>query len=91
MMKNATMITVGLLMIAMLVGFGALTAGSLAKGYDWSAEDKVGQFLEAEDDGPKEHIHPQWDTDWKVVGSRGGACPCCGDCEPLPSDISVRV
>ena len=83
------MLTVGLLMIAMLVGLGASAAGSFAKGYDWSVETKaVGQFLEADDetdedsDEEGQHIHTEWENEYNVVGSRGGAYTCCGCCPP---------
>ncbi len=79
-MKKATMFVVGILMIAMLVGFGA-TAAAPADPYDeWEIEKKgVGVFLEDDhdDDGP---VHCPWGDEYLVLGSKGGAHWCCGCC-----------
>ena len=95
-MKKATMFVVGILMIAMLVGFGA-TAAAPADPYDQEEIEKrnVGVFLEDEDNGP--HCHPQWGSQLWVVGAAGGTCPCCVEgCDapngyPCMPDKSVRI
>ena len=95
-MKKATMFVVGILMIAMLVGFGA-TAAAPADPYDQEEIEKrnVGVFLEDEKKG--EHCHPQWDNALLVLGSAGGTCLCCDeDCDaesgyPCMPDKSVRI
>ena len=88
-MRNATMFIVGMMMIAMLVGFGA-SAGAPADiedGYVTATKEK-GQFLEVDEDDDAEdvdcpeHVHPLWKTAWLVVGSTGGAYICDGDCPP---------
>jgi hypothetical protein len=78
-MKNATMFTVGLLTIAMLVGLGASAGAPAEFEYETETAEKAqGQFMEAE--GPTQHIHTLWELDWNVVGSTGGAYTCVGGC-----------
>jgi hypothetical protein len=89
-MKKATMFAVGMLMIAMLVGLGA-SAEAPAESYDdWQLEKKQrGQFQGTD---VEEHSHPLWETQWIVVGSRGGTYACCVECYgECPPDEPVRI
>ncbi len=95
-MKKATMFVVGILMIAMLVGFGATAAAPADPSDEQEIEKRnVGVFLEDEKKG--EHCHPQWGSQLWVVGSSGGTCFCCNeDCDiesgyPCDPDKSFRI
>ena len=95
-MKKATMLTVGLLMIAMVVGFGASAEAPLDRGYDPtfpprdegpSQDDGGGHFLgegEGEEKGDEENGHRTlFNPPLKYVESWGGiVCPC--PAAPIP-------
>jgi hypothetical protein len=78
-MKNATMFTVGLLMIAMLVGFGASAAAPADFEYDPHIEEEAkGQFM-SKDGGPS--YHPMFDPPLNYADSFGGWIADC-TCPP---------
>ena len=79
-MNKATMFMASTLVIAMLVGFGASAAAPAEPDGEREVEMRSAG-------GHPEHPLPgdgctgcPWDTEYLVVGSKGGLYTCCGCC-----------
>ena len=80
-MSKATMLSVGMLMIALVVGLGASAEAPVEEGRPFAEEPPI---PEEPCESPCE---PLWDREWNVVNSRGGLITDPSGCEcPIPDN-----